>query len=93
MSLGYALCKLQSRNHSDLSLKIKTALKCISAAVEGIGTFYLHLLREDAADCTKDYGGDHVLTELGLIEEGKEDDGEDIDDDTSGRTVGLAGLN
>jgi hypothetical protein len=27
---------LQSLNHSDLSLKIKTALKCISAAVEGI---------------------------------------------------------
>jgi hypothetical protein len=27
---------LQSLNHSDLSLKFKTALKCISAAVEGI---------------------------------------------------------
>jgi hypothetical protein len=27
---------LQSLNHSDLSLKIKMALKCISAAVEGI---------------------------------------------------------
>jgi hypothetical protein len=27
---------LQSLNHNDLSLKIKTALKCISAAVEGI---------------------------------------------------------
>ena len=27
---------LQSLNHSDLSLKIETALKCISAAVEGI---------------------------------------------------------
>jgi hypothetical protein len=27
---------LESLNHSDLSLKFKTALKCISAATEGI---------------------------------------------------------